>query len=206
MDERFEGQGTAQQGPPDAELMAQVRDGNRDAFALVVDRYKDALVAYLARLSGSRERGEDLAQEAFVRLYRAVAADTYDEQGKLAPLLYRIALNVLRSEERHARRFRALALLLPFAAPRPAVTQERDILRDEAQRQVADAITRLPPAFREPLVLRDIEDWSYEDIAHALDLPAGTVKSRIARGRQQLRELLAPYVLGNGGKAWTTTG
>lgn len=190
----------------DAELMARVRDGDRDAFGAVMDRYRDPLVAYLGRLTGSRERGEEVAQEAFLRLYRA--APTYQEQGRLAPLLYRIAVNLVRSEERRARRFRALAVLLPFAAARETRGRgpEDALLRDETQRLVARELERLPLVYREPLVLRDIEDWNYEDIARALGCPEGTVKSRISRGRQQLKERLAPHVVGNGGRAWTTTG
>jgi RNA polymerase sigma-70 factor (ECF subfamily) len=82
----------------DAALMAATRDGDRDAFALLVDRYKERLVAYLGRLTGSPERAEDLAQEAFLRLWQS--ADRYAEQGRLQGLLYSIAVNLLRSEER----------------------------------------------------------------------------------------------------------
>lgn len=187
----------------DAELMERVREGDRDAFGALVDRHKDALVSYLARVTGHRERGEELAQEAFVRLYRS--AGTYAEQGKLAGLLYRIALNLLRTEERRARRFRTVALLLPFRTHSGA-DQEEGLLRDETQRLLARELARLPLAFRVPLVLRDLQDWSYEDIARLLECPEGTVKSRISRARQLLRERLAPHVIGNGGRAWTTTG
>ncbi len=97
--------------PSDAELMARVREGDRDAFADLVDRHKDAVVSYLTRLAGSRDRAEDLAQETFLRLFRSTGG--YTEQGYLRAFLYRIATNLLRSEERRDRRFRFLMPFLP---------------------------------------------------------------------------------------------
>jgi RNA polymerase sigma-70 factor (ECF subfamily) len=186
--------------PSDAELMARVRTGDREAFADLVDRHKDAVVNYLARLSGDRDRAEDLAQETFLRLFRA--AGSYSEQGYLRAYLFRIGTNLVRSEERRERRFR---LLLPFLR-----REERDepaapsgLLLQELHREVAGAVAGLPLRFRVPLVLHEIEGWTYEDIARELGCREGTVKSRIYRGRQRLREKLQPYW--QGGTAWKTT-
>src|SRR5262245_22702404 len=88
----------------DAELMAQVQRGDRDAFACLVTRYEGTIVNYLAKMSGSRARAEDLAQETFIRLYEHAAR--YREEGKLAAWLYRTATNLLRSEERWSWRWR----------------------------------------------------------------------------------------------------
>jgi RNA polymerase sigma-70 factor (ECF subfamily) len=186
--------------PSDAELMARVRTGDREAFADLVDRHKDAVVNYLARLSGDRDRAEDMAQETFLRLFRA--AGSYSEQGYLRAYLFRIGTNLVRSEERRERRFR---LLLPFLR-----REERDepvapsgLLLQELHREVAGAVAGLPLRFRVPLVLHEIEGWTYEDIARELGCREGTVKSRIHRGRQRLREKLQPYW--QGGTAWKTT-
>ncbi len=180
----------------DAALMARVRAGSRDAFAEVVERHKDAVVNYLTRVTGDRDRAEDLAQETFIRLWRA---PRYDEQGKLLPFLFRIATNLVRTEERRARRWRLLAPLLPHAgvpviraggaAPDPA----RMALCHELRERLVKEIAALPLAFRAPLVLRDVEELSYEEIAAALGCPEGTVKSRINRARSILRERLEPY-------------
>lgn len=175
----------------DAELMALVQAGDRDSFARLVDRYKDPLVRYLARLTGNFSRAEDVAQETFVRLFQT--AVDYREQGRFASLLFRIATNLVRSEERRARRWRVLRTLAPVNGHALALSPQTEVLRDEAQRQVAQAIARLPIQFRVPLVLRDVEDWSYEDIAAATGCPEGTVKSRINRARERLRVQLAPY-------------
>ena len=187
--------------PSDAELMARVREGDREAFADLVDRHKDAVVTYLARLTADRDRAEDLAQEAFLRLFRA-AAD-YVEQGFLRAFLFRIATNLVRSEERRAQRLR---LLMPFF-PRqehaePAAAS--GLLRRELHREVGAALAKLALRYRVPLVLHEIEGWTYVDIAQELGCREGTVKSRVHRGRQQLKKRLEPYW--NGDASWKITG
>jgi len=184
----------------DATQMARVRSGDRDAFAELVDRHKDAVVNYLTRLTGNRDRAEDLAQETFLRLFRS--AGSYSEQGLLRGYLFRIATNLVRSEERREKRLR---LLMPFLGRQehaePAAPS--GLLRQEMHREVSAAVAQLPLRYRVPLVLHEIEGWAYADIAQALGCREGTVKSRIHRGRQHLKERLAPYW--QGGTAWKTT-
>ncbi len=178
--------------PSDAELMASVRSGDRDAFAALVDRYKDAMVNYLTRMTGCRDRAEDLAQETFLRLYQS--AHRYQERGKLLPLLYRIATNLVRSEARRATRARLFANLFAWSTnghAEPAA--QKRLLDQELNQQLAAAVADLPLTYRAPLVLCDIEGWSYRDIARWLGCREGTVKSRIHRGRQRLKEVLTPY-------------
>lgn len=176
----------------DGALMVRVRGGDDAAFEVLVDRYRDPLVNYLTHLTGSRERAEEFAQEAFYRLYRHAAR--YDERERLAPYLFRIATNLVRSEYRRARRWK---LLLPWLgeethAAAPAAPG-RTLMESEIQRQVRAALGSLPETYRAPLVLREIEGWSYQEIAAALGCREGTIKSRINRGRERLRQLLAPY-------------
>ena len=193
----------------DAALMARTRAGDRDAFGLLVDRHKDALVGYLARLTGSPDRAQDLAQEAFLRLYRA--AGSYRERGQLTAFLYRIATNLVRSEARRERRWRQL---LPHLAPRtnrrgavagapaPAIPGDRleagvapagprRLRQREVQRRLSRALATLPVELRAPLLLYEIEEWSQADIARALGCREGTVKSRLFRARRRLRDELA---------------
>jgi RNA polymerase sigma-70 factor (ECF subfamily) len=187
--------------PSDAELMIRVREGDRDAFADLVDRHKDAVVSYLTRLTGHRDHAEDLAQETFLRLFRS--ARGYHEQGYLRAYLFRIATNLVRSEERRERRLR---LLLPFF-PREEHAEPAapgGLLRRELQREMAAAMAKLPLRYRVPLVLHEIEGWSYVDIAQEIGCREGTVKSRVHRGRQQLKQKLERYW--TGGAAWKTSG
>ena len=175
----------------DAALMAATRDGDREAFALLVDRYKERLVAYLGRLTGSSERAEDLAQEAFLRLWQSAAS--YAEQGKLQGLLYSIAVNLVRSEERRARRWRVLSVLLPVVPEGLAPAAPAALLARERERHLARALAELPLAHRVPLVLSEIDGWSHREIAAHLGCRKGTVKSRLHRARRALRQKLSPY-------------
>jgi RNA polymerase sigma-70 factor, ECF subfamily len=175
----------------DIEVMRRVRAGDHDAFEVIVDRYKHQLVNYLTHLAGNRERAEDYAQEAFVRLYQN--ADRYEERGLLAPYLFRIATNLVRSEMRRSLRWRALFPMLAGHVSGNGTSPHRALLEEEIQKKVSAAIEELPLPFRAPLVLREMEEWSYQEIADALGCNEGTVKSRINRARQRLRERLAPY-------------
>ncbi len=194
--------------PSDAELMVRVRAGDREAFAELVERHKDAVVAYLARLTADPDRAEDLGQETFLRLFRAAGA--YSEQGYLRAYLLRIGTNLVRSEERRARRLRLLA---PFLArevgeDRVEPAAAAGLLRRELHREVTAAVARLPLRYRVALVLHEIEGWTYLDIARELGCREGTVKSRVHRGRLQLKKRLEPYWNGNrnGEAAWKSNG
>jgi RNA polymerase sigma-70 factor (ECF subfamily) len=180
--------------PSDAELMARIRDGDRSAFGVLVDRYKDPMVNYLTRMTGNRARAEEAAQEAFIKLYHA--APRYREQGKLSAFLYRIATNLVRQEERRDRRWRLVSGVLSGSARtrgrEPDVATE-EVLRREVGRELQTALAQLPLRYRVPLVLRDVQEWSYDEIARVTGCRLGTIKSRISRGRGLLRRALEPY-------------
>jgi RNA polymerase sigma-70 factor, ECF subfamily len=183
---------TEPQPSTDADLMARMGRGDAQALGCLVDRYKDAIVNYLTRLTGSRDRGEDVAQEAFLRLYQA--APRYREDGRLVAYLYRIATNLVRSEERRRRRFRLVSGLLAGGEPHHhAPTGPTRLLRQEERAVLTRALAELPLQFRVPVVLYAVESWTYEAIAEFLGVSLGTVKSRIHRGKERLRTRLAPY-------------
>ena len=175
----------------DDALMQRVREGDDDALGEIVDRYKNPLVNYLTHLVRSRDRAEEIAQDAFVRLYRNAAS--YREQDRLAPYLFRIATNLAVSEVRRAKRWSLLMPRLHASTSTSTPSPDANLITDEIQKQVNAALERLPLKFRAPLVLFEIEEWSYEAIAAALDIRIGTVKSRISRARDLLRRHLAPW-------------
>jgi RNA polymerase sigma-70 factor (ECF subfamily) len=178
--------------PSDAELFARSRDGDSSALASLVDRHKDALVNYLARLAGSRDGAEDLAQETFLRLLER--SSRYRERGQLKAYLYRIATNLYRSGDRRQRRWGRLApRLLPAGRPHAPAEQDARLLRRELAERLAAALRELPLRYRVAVVLRDVEGWSYEEIAELVGCRPGTVKSRIHRGRQRLRTQLESH-------------
>lgn len=179
----------------DEQLMARTSAGDRSAFSQLVDRHRDPLVAYLARLTGSRDRAEDLGQETFLRAYRF--AERYREEGHFKAYLYRIATNLARTEARTERRRRFFAPLFRLVELGEDSGGSRELLRNEAEVQVAKAISALPMRLREPVVLHEIEDWPYSEIARVLGCREGTIKSRIHRGRLALRRALEPYWQGD---------
>ncbi len=177
--------------PSESLLIERSRAHDPEAFATLVEHHKDRLIGYLTRMTGCRDRAEEVAQETFVRLFQTL--DRFDDQGNLAAYLFRIATNLVRSEERRKRRWR---LLTPFLGHHKSTAQSspsREALASEEQRQVQAALGALELPFRAPLVLREIEGLSYGEIAKVLETSEGTVKSRIHRGKQKLKERLAPY-------------
>lgn len=182
------------QAETDATLMRRVREGDEEAFAEIVDRYKNPLVNYLTHLVRSRERAEEVAQDAFVRLYRN--ASKYREQERLGPYLYRIATNLVVTDVRREKRWSLLLPRLNASTHQTVTSPDEGLFVDEIQRKVSSALERLPVKYRAPIVLCDIEEWSYEEIARALECRVGTVKSRIFRGRELLRRQLAPWWTG----------
>jgi RNA polymerase sigma-70 factor, ECF subfamily len=188
--------GTVQ--PSEAELVERSRERDPQAFTELVDRHKDRMVNYLARMTGCRESAEDFAQETFVRLYQQL--DRYREEGALTAYLFRIATNLVKSDERRKRRWRLLQPLLDVAGRAPAgngsgptAGPHAAAVAREEHREVTRAIASLDLIYRAPLVLREIEGLSYQEIAATMGCSEGTVKSRLFRGRQLLKEKLAPY-------------
>jgi RNA polymerase sigma-70 factor (ECF subfamily) len=176
--------------------MRRTQAGDREAFASLIDRHKDRLVNYLTVLSRDRDRAEDLAQEPFVRLFERSAR--YEERGQFVPYLYRIGINLLRTEERKTRRRQFLLAMFSHNGHREVPSPQAEWLRNEESQCLFRALDGLPLRFRSPLLLREVEGWSYRDIGEALSLSAGTVKSRIHRARERLKALLGPYR--NGGR------
>ncbi len=152
---------------------------------------------YLNRLTGDRAQAEDLAQESFLRLYER--GQGYSEQGKLKAYLYRIATNLVRSQGRRNQRWEVLrSVFFPPNGHNAEPEQQSRLLNQELHQRLSQAVLNLPLPYRAPLVLAHIEEWSYKEIAQLLGCREGTVKSRIHRGRQLLRQELEPFW--NGGQ------
>jgi RNA polymerase sigma-70 factor, ECF subfamily len=177
----------------DAALIRRIREGDEEAFTIFVERYQHSLINYLTHLTRSRELAEEIAQDAFVRLYGSVWR-CRDEQ-RLTPYLFRIATNLVVSEVRRERRWRRILPMLTAAQPRSAPASDLPML-EEIQRKVTDALAQVPLRFRAPLVLYELEGWSHDAIARALGCRIGTVKSRIFRARRMMRLQLESWWIG----------
>ena len=186
---------------PDEDLMDHVVTGSEAAFSCLVDRYKNRLQNVIYRYIRDHQRSEDLAQETFVRVY--LHRERYRKTGKFSTWIFTIAVNLAKNEIRRKVRLRnVLSLdhlmeLLGSSEPRPEddhqAPTDREVERDQTSTVVAGAIAKLPEVYREALILRDIEGLAYEEIAGILEIPGGTVRSRINRARIMLKEKLKGF-------------
>lgn len=186
----------------DHELLAAIRDGDEFAFQELVRRYRNPITNFVYRMLDDYERSVELAQETFIRVY--TSASRYQASYSFSTYIYRIASNLAISELRQRKRRRLVPLLSHFTddngeqmeldIPDANQLQDDTIIEAERKRAVAKAISSLPPKYRVAVVLRDIEGLSYEDIARTLKLSEGTVKSRINRARNLLKDKLSAYI------------
>ncbi|HRJ88136.1 MAG: sigma-70 family RNA polymerase sigma factor [Blastocatellia bacterium] len=186
----------------DHELIEAAKNGDENAFAEIVARYRSPITNFLYRFLNDYEEAVDLAQETFVRVYFAI--ERYHTGFAFSTYIYRIATNLAITEVRKRKRRKLLSLTGLFQNDlddptefQPADTKplaDADIIDAEQSRAIARAITTLPPKYRVPIVLRDIEGLSYDEIASVMNLGLGTTKSRINRARGLLKEKLKGQV------------
>ena len=188
---------------PDAELVAAWQAGDDDAFEQLVRRHEKRVFRLLVRMMGSREEAEDVAQETFISLFRH--GKRFRSEARFSTFVYRVAANAALNRRRTLGRSRTRIekLAVRQAAGDDLPQQPRDpedsTLGHELTQHVRDALGTLSPALRMPVVLYDIEGLSYGEIANVLGVAEGTVKSRIHRARQALREELQGLLPGAAG-------
>jgi RNA polymerase sigma-70 factor, ECF subfamily len=176
----------------DVALVERHRSGDLQAFDEVYERFGEMVYNLAARLAGNREEAADLTQEIFLRIFRHLGS--FGGRSTLKTWVFRIAVNHCR--DRLSRRHPAMQSIDVengeggVALADPARGPEALALAADEGRRVAAGLTRIPAVFREAVVLRDLEGLSYDEIAEVLGVRVGTVRSRIARGRDQLRTLL----------------
>ena len=186
----------------DHELIEAVKAGDEFAFTEVISRYKNPITNFLFRFLNDREEAVDLAQETFVRVYFAL--DRYHTNYAFSTYIYRIAANLAISELRKRKRRSVLSLTglfqteegreMEFQPPDVRPLADADVIDAERERVIAKAIASLPPKYRLPVLLRDVDGRSYDEVAEILNLGLGTTKSRISRARGMLREKLRGYL------------
>ena len=180
--------------PSDEDLIERFQKGDLYAFDLIVKRYKDQLLNFIYRFVGSQEEAEDIVQETFLRVYRKRKA--YKRIAKFSTWIYTIAGNLARTELRRRKRRKLFSVTdmgyedrdyeISDEGYNPENQVDGLIQEEIIQKEIND----LSPKFREVIILRDVQELSYEEISKIIDVPIGTVKSRVNRGRLKLQSRL----------------
>jgi len=194
--------GTARMGEQsvDRELVVRVQQGDKRAFDVLVLKYQHKIVKLISRYVRDTAECQDVAQEAFIKAYRALAGFRGDSA--FYTWLYRIAINTAKNylvaqgrrpgddniDAQDAEQFEGESSLKEYATP------EHMALKDEIERTIFQAIDDLPEDLRMAITLRELEGLSYEEIAQAMGCPIGTVRSRIFRAREAIDEKLQPLL------------
>ena len=187
----------AKSGPTDLELVAASRSGGAEAFRALVERYQDRIYNTVCRLAGNDEDARDIAQETFLRVYENLGRFRGDSA--FYTWLFRIAVNQALTHRRQTARLRTVQagddpLEAPLGGSQAArlvpAGPEAEMEQREREQAIAAALAYLDADHRAAVVLRDVEGLDYQAIAAVLDVPPGTVKSRIHRARSLLRQRL----------------
>jgi len=172
----------------DQEAVRRVLAGDTGAFAGLVERYGGRVYNIALRITNDADAAADCAQETFIRAYRAL--HQYDPSLPLGPWLYRIATNASLN---HVQRWHAHESPVEELPERPEPDEsgpELTAIRTEELSEVLAAMRELPPHYRAALTLRHLQQLSYQEVADALGIPLGTVKTHLHRAKRRLRELL----------------
>ena len=172
----------------DFALMRAIQKGDMVAFSAMVDRYKDRLMNVIGRMLSSQEEAEDIVQETFIRVYQH--RQSFNFQHCFSTWIYTIGLNLARNELRKRKRFKFYEISeMQGNESEFAIDPKVPTRLPEA---IDAAVKKLPEKYRLAFLLRDVEEMPYEEVAKVLDVPLGTVKSRVNRARLMLRDLLKP--------------
>jgi len=200
--------GQSREAPLDGELVERVQRGDSAAFDVLVRKYQHRVIGLIGRYVHDWSECQDIAQEVFMRAYRALGGFRGDAQ--FSTWLHRIAVNTAKNhlvaqnrrpptddiDVMDAEQFD------PSFRLRDTDTPEHELLRQEVERTVMDAVNRLPGELRDAITLREVEGLSYDEIAERMGCPIGTVRSRIFRAREAIDAQLKPLIDNPG----TTTG
>lgn len=174
----------------------QVLKGDQSAYADIVSLYQQSLYQVCYRMLGNKEEAEDAAQEAFIKAY--IHLHTYDQKRKFSTWLYRIATNLCIDRIRKKKPDYYLDAEVPGTEGLDMYSQlstdellpEEELERMELQERIQYEISRLPDKYRAVIILKYIEELPLQEISDILDIPLGTVKTRVHRGREALRKQL----------------
>lgn len=184
----------------DEALVSATLEGDADSFTELVRRYQSRLVNYLYRLLGNLEEAHEVAQEVFLKIHQAL--DRFDPKYRFSTWIFRVAQNAAIDQIRK-RRLKLVSLTRPddgddetrdWDLPSPDRDAYGDFRNEERGDAIHEAIHELPEEYRELIVMRHFGDLSYDEIATTKEMPLGTVKNKLFRGRQMLKDKLRDYL------------
>jgi RNA polymerase sigma-70 factor (ECF subfamily) len=196
-------QGVVSEAKVDQLLVERVQKGDKRAFDLLIQKYQHRIVSLVSRYVSDHAEAQDVAQEAFIKAYRAIKRFRGDSA--FYTWLYRIAINTAKNwivaknrrppssdiDATDAEQYAISSRL------RETSTPESELLREEIEHTVFDTIAKLPEDLRTAIMLREMDGMSYEEIAITMECPIGTVRSRIFRAREAIDEKLKPLLSGH---------
>ena len=178
----------------DEELVKRFQNGDERAYVELVKRYKDRLLNFVYRYLNSFEQSEDVVQDTLMKLY--TSAHMYREIAKFSTWIFTIAANLAKSELRRLKRRRVISIHSmgyddkEYEIPSESYDPAKETESNYGEKQIQLAIDTLPDQFKTVIILREVQQLSYEEISQILGISIGTVKSRINRGRLRLQKLL----------------
>ncbi len=181
-------------------LVAKCQKGDKQAFELLIKKYQRRIFHLIYRITQDPAVVEPIAQEVFLKAYRSISS--FRGTSRFYTWLYRIAVNTslshVKKESAGENRERSLEYDLQtssaLADSMKTETPEELFMRKEFFKYLIDSLRRLPEELRTAVILRELSGMNYEEISEIMDIPLGTVRSRIFRARARLREMLEPYV------------
>jgi RNA polymerase sigma factor (sigma-70 family) len=184
----------------DEDVMEFFQGGYEEAFTEIVSRYKDRIHHYIFRYTRNHLDCEDIVQETFFRVYRS--RNSYERIARLSTWLYTIAGNLMRSHYKKNKRMQIMPINdvssdlteMELDIVDTALTPDRELEETHLVQIVYAALNRLPVEFRDIIIMRDIQNLTYEEIEEITGLPMGTVKSRINRARAKIQTLIASSI------------
>ncbi|MEP2446098.1 MAG: sigma-70 family RNA polymerase sigma factor [Balneola sp.] len=184
----------------DEDLMEYFQNDHEPAFTELVRRYQDRLHNFLYRYTHDHQDCEDLVQETFLRVHKSKAS--YERIAKFSTWMYTIALNLAKSLYKKKQRMYKVSIHkdpndsedFEMHIEDPNILPDQELHEKLSLEQLEKALMSLPEDFREVVMLRDLQDMTYEEISDTTGIPMGTVKSRINRGRAQVQHMIESYV------------
>jgi RNA polymerase sigma factor (sigma-70 family) len=179
----------------DEELIQSFQEGDNNAYNEIVRRYKDRLVNFIFRYVGNYDDCEDIVQDTLVKVY--VSKHLYKEIAKFSTWIYTIAINLAKTKVIKKQKYKVFSLSSAyddddkvFDIKDEAYLPDVEVNSKFSEAHIQKALNSIPENYRKLVILRDVEEFSYEEICEMTGLPMGTVKSRINRGREKLQKLL----------------